>query len=259
VIFDQVIRTGEGSERTCEVRLVVLRYGQKCLIRGTFTDVTKRKQAEQMVHQQQLLEATEREQRRFGQDLHDGIGQELAGIAFLNKALLNKLKKTSRTGARETARIAELLDGAIQHVRALSRGLHPIEAEPEALRAALQGLASRAEESFGVRCRFDCPQPVKVFDRDVATHMYRIAQEAVHNAAVHGQPRNIVIRLQEARGAVLLAVQDDGRGLPPPKARNPGLGLNVMQYRASMIGGRCRIRRGPGGGTIVTVTWKRSG
>lgn len=216
-------------------------------------DITERKRLEQ-----EVLQISERERRRIGQDLHDGLGQHLTGIAFLSKSLQQRLAIKAGGGAAATVeesqdagRIAELVQQAVGQTRALARGLFPVEASADGLMDALTELAARIESFFRVECVFECGQPVPVADNNVATHLYRIAQESVTNAIKHAKTKRIRISLQCNDEKLRLAVEDEGVGIADHPASAAGLGLRIMRYRAKMIGGTLSIDRGATGGVTV--------
>ena len=217
-------------------------------------DVTERLELEK-----EILHAGEREQRRIAQDLHDGLGQILAGTAYLTSALQKKLAAKSLPEAQESGRILEVINEAIAQTRSLARGLHPVEPEPNGLMAALESLAARTKKMFQVRCRFTCPKPVLILDNALATHLFRIAQEAVTNAIKHGKPGRIGIGLAGTPGGIRLAIKDNGAGLPARPQKKPGMGLRIMRYRAGMIGGSVAIQKAAGGGTAIVCTVDLSG
>jgi signal transduction histidine kinase len=117
--------------------------------------------------------------------------------------------------------------------------------------AALTELANRTHQEGQVACTFDCPAPVAVTDNLTATHLYLIAQEAVHNALKHGKPRNVVIGLHANPGLVL-RVTCDGIGMPSRPVANRGLGLRIMRDRAAIIGAHLTIEPADPRGTVVT-------
>jgi len=209
-------------------------------------DITKRVELEQ-----ELLQISEREHRRIAQDLHDDLGQILTATIHLSTALQRRLAGKSLAEAADEARILALLDQALTQTRSLARGLHPVRPEPNGLMAALEELASRTEKLFRHRCRFKCRRPVLIDDNDTATHLYRIAQEAVTNAVKHGQPRQIEIGLAQVAQRIDLSVRDDGVGLRDRRPKSVGMGLRIMQYRAGMIDGSLVVERGAQGGTEV--------
>jgi PAS domain S-box-containing protein len=225
--------------------------GRVLRLYGTAQDVTERKRL-----QQQLLEISEREQRRIGQDLHDGVGQQLAAMRFQSSTLLQKLAQRKKVSIAEVERLDTMLEETLRQVRDLSRGLHPVSVDSHGLMHGLRELARQSLALFGVPCVFDCADTVLVLDQRAAVNLYRIAQEAVRNAAVHGAPKQIRIQLAEAGGLLLLTIQDDGCGLPPDLKAASGLGLEIMRYRASSIGATCEILSQPGAGVTVQCGWR---
>jgi len=218
-------------------------------------DVTERKELER-----EVLRISGEERRRIGQDLHDVLGQNLTGVAFLSKALSQRLKKTGAREAEPAAQIADLVARSMSQARAISHGLCPVELGEEGLMHALRDLASRIENLFGISCRFECDDPIPVSDGTVATNLYHIAQEAVNNATKHAQAKHLRIRLAKSDGSILLCVEDDGVGLPEQLAPGTGMGLRIMQYRADLLGALLRLDRPEGGGTRVVCSLpERSG
>lgn len=226
--------------------------GEVVKLVGTLLDITDRKRLEKEISQ-----ISELERRRIGQDLHDGLCQHLAGIEFMSQVLHQRLAAKSKSEAAGAADIAKLVREAISHTRDLARGLSPVVLESEGLMSALQELADSTTKLFHVTCRFHCDVPVLIHDNAVATHLYRMAQEAVNNAIKHGQARRIDISLTASIGQVILAVTDNGAGMAKDRARPGGMGLRIMNYRAGMIGGSLTIQQPPEGGTRVLCTIKK--
>jgi PAS domain S-box-containing protein len=221
--------------------------GKQFIHSSIFTrDITERVELEQ-----ELLQISEREQRRFAQDLHDDLGQILTATIHLSTALHKRLAEKLLPEAADEARILALLDQALAQARSLARGLHPVRPESNGLMAALEELASRTEKLFRYPCRFKCRRPVLIEDNDVATHLYRIVQEAVTNAVKHGKPSRIDIELAHIDNRIRVSVNDDGVGLPDQPPKNAGMGLRIMKYRNSMIGGSLLIWKTLQGGTEV--------
>jgi len=243
-------RRQDGTVRLMLVDAQSVWHGGKFLYSSVFSrDITDR------VHlEQEILEISEREHRRIAEDLHDGLGQVLVGTAFLGNTLRQRLAAKSLPEARQADRLLEALDEAIGQTRSLARGLYPVRPLPNALMAALSALASRTRDFFRVRCRFFCRQPVLIEDNTVATHLYRIAQEAVTNAIKHGKASRIEISLTQTPGRVRIAVNDNGVGLPARPSKKPGMGLRIMRYRAGAIGGSLVFQKPPGGGTTIVCT-----
>ncbi|HMJ89104.1 MAG TPA: response regulator, partial [Candidatus Acidoferrum sp.] len=201
--------------------------------------------------ERQILEIGDRERRRIGQDLHDGLGQHLAGIELMTEALEQKLATKNKTEATRAANIARHVREAIRQTRSLARGLSPVEPDRHGLMSSLQELAANASEMFRVTCRFTCTGHVHIENNVAATHLFRIAQEAVSNAIKHGHAREIQVALSDAPDAVQLTITDNGGGLAEPPPESNGMGLRIMRYRTSVIGGELSVERHERGGTVV--------
>jgi PAS domain S-box-containing protein len=215
---------------------------------GVATNITERQRLER-----QLLEISDREQARIGQDIHDGLCQHLVSLAFDANALRRDLSSQRRPQAKAARRIAALLDRAITESRQLSRGLFPVRLETEGLPSALEELAGTTRDRFKVQCRFASKGPPAVQNSAMATHLYRIAQEAVSNAIKHSGARRISIRLIGRTTALELSVEDDGVGLSNlSRKQATGMGLHIMEYRARTIGGTLGIGPGRRGGTLIS-------
>ncbi|HWL15151.1 MAG TPA: response regulator [Opitutus sp.] len=204
--------------------------------------------------QQEILEVSEREQHRIGQDLHDGLGQQLTAIEMMCASLKADIAERQPDLKQQVERIGGLLREAIAQTRSMARGLVPVKDAPEALWASLFDLAERTTAVGRLTCRVDAPDPVMVNDAVTAGHLYRIAQEAVNNALKHSDAKEIVIRLGRRRGALELSIADNGRGLAD--GENRGLGLQVMQHRAAMIGGELAVESKAGKGVTVRCVVK---
>ncbi|HEX5221837.1 MAG TPA: PAS domain S-box protein [Verrucomicrobiae bacterium] len=200
----------------------------------------------------EVLEISEREQRRMGQDLHDGLTQHLRGIAYLHHVLHERLVRKSAPEAEDSARITQLLDQAVDQARSLARGLFPVELAATGLMHGLRALAITINGIYGVSCRFVCPKPVLIHDNPTAIHLYRIAQESVQNAIRHGKATRVAIVLSAKRGAVALCVKDNGQGFPQVLPEMRGLGLEIMKYRARTIGGQLNHSSHARQGTVLT-------
>lgn len=204
--------------------------------------------------QRELLETSEREQRRIGRDLHDGLCQQLTGTALAGHALSQQMSARSPADAAAVQRLVDLLEGAIEMTRALSRGLNPVEIEVGRLADNFRELAQTVQARLKVKCVFECPNLVPALEVIVATHLYRIAQEAAENAAQHSQASCIVLSLDGEEDELVLTVSDNGVGLPRNQAGREGLGLRLMAYRADLIGATLHIDPQLTGGTRVTCT-----
>jgi signal transduction histidine kinase len=207
-----------------------------------------RLRAERERLEDEILKSIEREQERIGRDLHDGLCQLLVGAKF-RSVYLQKISPDVAV-AQEARLLEQTLNQAIEHARDLARGLNPVNVTPESLAASLQKLADEVESAHRLRCVCRLAGPLKIAGHHVAHHLYRIAQEAVQNALKHAAARNLSIAIAQPPGRLRLTVEDDGVGLPRVRKKN-GMGLNNMQVRAKLIGGRLEIRRRRHGGTTV--------
>lgn len=216
---------------------------------GIIRDVSRRKDLER-----EVTEIAAAEQRRIGQELHDGVSQELTGLSMLAAALKDRLDGAAPASESLANRVIDGLANVHKHVRDLSHGLIPVDVDAEGLRAALDDLAGRVHQQTGVTCAFHCPRPILVKDSLTATHLYHIVQEAVNNALRHGRAGRIDIKLQARPEALELSVHDDGVGIRADANGGAGVGLRLMRYRASLIGGALQINPGEKQGTLVTCT-----
>ncbi len=223
--------------------------GRPVRVYGIVQDVTERRALESA-----LLEVSDREQHRFGAELHDGLGQELTGISLLLQGLSQQVETAAPMLADPLQRISRLLSQAIGSARALAHGLAPVSTGRAGLEAALRVLADRSSEAFGVRASFEsCGTGSLRLDETAGNHLYRIAQEAVSNAVRHGRATRVTIGLDVRPESVTLTVADDGRGIPPAPRENEGLGLRSMAYRARSLDGSVSLAPRRGGGTVVSV------
>jgi signal transduction histidine kinase len=202
-----------------------------------------------------LLEVAMREREMIGKDLHDGLGQILAGMGMMVRTLGLRLETLGLAEAEAAQKIEQLVADAIGQTRDLARALHPVEIADGGLEAALRTLAESARSTLGVRCTVHCDGVPPPTDDRAKTHLYRIAQEAVSNAVKHGEATCIAIRLSGSASALRLEITDDGRGFPcvPPEAR--GLGLGIMADRARLLGGRLHVLQADGGGTTIVASF----
>jgi two-component system sensor kinase FixL len=239
-------RKKDGTLFPIDLSVSEVKLSSRRLFTGFVRDITERKRLEK-----EILEISEREQRRIGQDLHDGLCQQLAGIEMLSQLLAQKLASKSRDASARALEIAAAVRDSISQTRLLARGLSPVTLEADGLMSALAELAVNTGKMFHVHCRFDCPDVVKFDDHAAATHLFRISQEAVSNAIKHGKAGNIAIHLHTQESHIHLKVSDDGRGFPENFLAGSGMGLRIMQSRIGMVGGTLTIERQPAGGTSV--------
>jgi two-component system, LuxR family, sensor kinase FixL len=204
----------------------------------------------------EILGVAETERRRFGHDLHDGLSQHLAGIEFLAQSLEQKLEKKAKRDAAKAGEIARYIREAIVQTRMLAHGLSPVALDSDGLMSALHELAATTQKVFGIACAFERVRPVRVADHIAATHLYRIAQEAINNAIKHGRASRITIALDASDAIATLRIRDNGSGFSAQPATADGMGLRIMKYRAGMFGGALEVRGIDGDGTEVVCTFK---
>jgi signal transduction histidine kinase len=201
-----------------------------------------------------VLSISEREQQRIGQDLHDGLCQQLTGIKFRSRLLEQKLAKRGLAEAADAHAIEALLSQAVEQARGQARGLNPVCLEADGLMTALQELAGSIADVFGIQCSCNSEEPVFLHDHAIAIHLYRIAQEAITNAIKHGKAGQVRLRLAERDGHICLEIQDDGTGFPAAPQKNGGIGLHIMNYRARTIGAALEVQSAGRDGTLVTCS-----
>jgi PAS domain S-box-containing protein len=209
-------------------------------------DVTERR-----AFGQALVEAISGEQRRIAQEMHDGLGQELTGLALSVRALANRAQKERDAISVDLDQLALLATSCIQDAHRIVQGLSPLTNADGNLDAALELLAQRSSLS-GTKVRFRSRYDVTpALELKMRNHLYRIAQEAVHNALKHSGAKNIDVELWSRPGDLRLSVVDDGHGLAAEGEKGSGLGMRTMRFRANAIGGRLIVTRAANGGNCV--------
>lgn len=220
------------------------------------TAALEAKIAETQQLEKTILEIGDRERAAIGQDLHDGLCQQLVGAAFSANLLREKLTADPTSCTGDAEQIADLIDDSITQARNLSRGLYPVRLETEGLEMAVRELASNLAQRFGIPCHVQCPVPLPLLGESIGIHLYRIIQEAVTNAAKHSKARQIVIHLELEENALHVSVTDDGTGIKHAGLNPLGMGLNIMEYRARMIGADFEIKDNSSSGTRVSCVAK---
>ena len=250
----------------------VFEDGEIVFFIGVQNDVTERETALRDVRdrERELHEAAENERERFGMDLHDGLGQELAGVSFMAKALQQRMTRADSAFAEDLDQLLAYIDSALGSARDMARGLNPVDASPHGLGDAIKRLCERVSQTHPDLTSQCYVEEVPFEDRRDARHLFRIAQEAMNNAAKHAQASEIKITLHRAPGSVQLEVSDNGTGIPDvmhlDSSRAPhefgdvrdeaeiarrGMGLYGMRFRADLIGARLTICPRDAGGTVV--------
>jgi signal transduction histidine kinase len=204
----------------------------------------------------EILDISEREKQQVGQDLHDSLGQKLTGAVFLSRALAAHLSGSDAETAGQASRINEILKDSVAQVRRMARGLSPVELGDEGLTGALSRLAEETSSVYSITCLFHHTDNTPVPAAKAAHHIYAIALESVNNAVRHGQAREIVIELTRNDDRGMLTIEDDGDGFEPGEStQRGGMGLRIMQYRATMIDGHVEISRRPNRGMQVVCVF----
>jgi PAS domain S-box-containing protein len=250
LVSELTVRLGAEGERSLFVEAVIT----SLVLRGErffltmIQDATARRQLER-----EVLEVSNREQQRIGNDLHDGLGQELTGIALLLRGLENRAEREAPELSPSIEEVALLVNDAIFTTRALARGLSPVTFDRGGIAIALEGLAQRLSAMFHIDVRCEADDTLeRGLESANALHLYRIAQEAVTNAAQHGHAGNVRIQLRVDEDRGLLRIEDDGGGFNPSTQQSKGLGLRIMRYRAQMMNGSLRIDSAKSRGTTVS-------
>jgi len=247
-VQDYRILLPDGSVRNMLARneVVVDQEGRAVRITGTIQDITER-----VVLEREVVSVGEHERFRIGRDLHDGLGQELTamslGLQFLGRKLEEEQSRQTQTVQDLTATTQKM----IAEIRRIARQLSPVFSTELGLCAALRALAKEIGEHSNVHFDVSCSFDDDIHDVEVATHLYRTAQESINNALTHGGARNIGLRYGRDGNSLFLEVDDDGTGIPDEAGRVDGLGLRSMSYRARMLHGRLEIGRRTQGGTRV--------
>jgi len=215
-------------------------------------DITERKRMEA-----EILDISNRERQAIGRDLHDGLGQELTGVALMLRGLATRIESEYPESKQQVEEIVDLVNRSIDTARALARGLLPVTADAGGLNAALGALAERAREMYGfeVKLRINI-RPNCQMSEAAANHLYRITQEALTNAARHAHASSVVIQFRANTRKFLLRIIDDGIGISKRGKDGYGMGLKIMRYRASMINAVMEIAAHDPRGTVVCVTGK---
>jgi signal transduction histidine kinase len=203
--------------------------------------------------EQQIIEVSEYEQQRIGRDLHDGLCQYLAAIGCVATSLKIDLEQRGLEKLAATAaEIEKLLAESVKQARDLAHGLMPVQLDEAGLPAALQALAASTSRLLRIDCTFEFAGENGYTHPGKATHLYRIAQEAITNARKHGRANNVEVRVSANSSALSLSIADDGVGFSKTEKDTNGVGLSIMRYRANVVGGELEIEERPTGGTIVS-------
>lgn len=199
-----------------------------------------------------IVQVSEHEQQRIGQDLHDGLCQHLAAIGCAARVLAEDLQAQGVAAAADVVMIEGSIHQAVREARNLARGIFPVHVDRSGLAAALQDLAHTMSGLTGATISVKECGDVPTDEPEVSMHLYRIAQEAVANAVRHGEATEVVIAVKMSGVTLDLVIEDNGKGMPPvSRIQGEGMGLRTMRYRAQALGATLDFEPGSGGGTIV--------
>jgi PAS domain S-box-containing protein len=246
-----LLRRKDGSEFPGLVAFTSLAPDNRGQHICVIQDITERKRLERA-----LLDVSMREQRHLGQELHDGLGQELTGLALLARGLAGEARRQSLPNAEDLENLSQIASRAIETCRGMARGLSPAGEVQGGLLQAVQDLTTRVAKAHGAEVTFQHAMDAPLMlTPEASDHVYRIAQEALNNAVKHSGAAHIEVELDVGPAKARLSILDDGHGIGPQASVSHGLGLRTMRYRASLIGGRFSIGVGPSGGTLVVCEW----
>lgn len=254
--FERSIVLPSGDKREALIHYIPHRDEEN--IQGFFVlliDITERKRLGNA-----MIDMEEVHKRSIGRELHDSLGQQIAAISYQATALEKKLYATgSLDNAKIAASISSQANNAVMQCKQIAQGLIPFEIESRGLISALQSFASGIESTYEIECRVSYTEDIAIEDANISLNLYRIVQEAVHNALHHGSARSLDITLSNSTRKLCLSICDDGCGLPDvrqDKISHKGMGLKLMEYRAKQLGATLALLPNPKGGLEVRVEMK---
>jgi PAS domain S-box-containing protein len=245
----------DGTQVPVEIGLTPLKSPNGLQILASIIDITERKRLEsaQRRLENEVLEASEVERRRIGQELHDSLGQQLLGIAFLSGALKERLHQKSLSDAVDAEKISQLIENVMAQARELSRELYAAELDAHGLQEALHQLVVNMNATTNIRCQFVCECPFVLEDKARATNIYRIAQEALQNVRRHSMATELIVAATCEDDQFKLTIQDNGVGFSASQ-ESTGMGLKTMKYRTDILGGTFEVTNSEKGGALITCT-----
>lgn len=269
-------RRKDGGEMPVEISLSPIRRGEQLCVIATVSDIGERIRAEEALlraketaeallgrakmAERRIVDISEEARERVGQELHDDLGQDLTGIAFLSEVLYQKLRAEGRGEMEEAASITALINAAVSKTRSLAQGLYPVELKEAGLRAMLAQLARNVEQIYKLSCELRFDDDLGIEDFVTQLNLFRIAQEAINNAVKHSRAGAIRLLVEAVADGISFVIADDGIGIGTPDggAKMGGRGMSIMHYRAALIGATLEIHSRAGVGTRVTVLLRRN-
>jgi len=221
---------------------------------ASFLDETDIKRLES-----RIIKISEEERQHIGNDLHDNLGPHFVGVQFMLKLLREKINKKNLPNIEEVDEIYNLIAEGINHIRKITKGLKPVDIQPESLGLALKELAFKTEKRFKISCNFKYDDTISIDNNITTTHIYYIIQEAINNSIKHASPKNIKISMLKEKNKIIISIEDDGTGISEKHKDSDGMGINIMEYRANIINGSLKILKNKNSGTTVQCSIDEAG
>ncbi|WP_138429842.1 PAS domain-containing sensor histidine kinase [Fodinibius saliphilus] len=250
VLWETEHLTSRGEVIPLEISARAFTFNENNTIISIGRDVRELRKLEQ-----EILNISEEERRRIGQDMHDGLGQMLTGIGLIAQNLASKLKSNELPGAETAQEVSDMIREADDQAHLLARGLVPVDVEANGLEVAIGELVERMQKLYDqdiIYKRNNTASSLVIKDNNIAIHLYRIVQEALNNAVKHAEASIIMVGLQVSESSLEISIQDDGKGLDKIEDKTNGMGLRLMNFRAQMVGGYLEVHSKEGEGTEVT-------
>ncbi len=270
--FTSKLSLAGGREVWCVISVRQIRRVETSYLLVMLTDITAYKEAMDarqiadreaaVAHaragaaERKLLSISEETQQRIGRELHDDLGQQLMGVAFMSQVLYQKLKDAGQEEMQDAAKITTLVNETMSRTRLLAHGLYPAELGEKGLCRMMDKFSAYVEGIYHIECDYHCQSECQIDDPEVAINLFRIIQEAVTNAVKHGHAKHISLRIEKSStGGLLVEIADDGSGIgKADMTGSGGLGMRSMRYRAELIGASLEISSGDHSGTRVAVS-----
>ncbi|HMK44984.1 MAG TPA: sensor histidine kinase, partial [Dissulfurispiraceae bacterium] len=249
--LDLRVMKKSGDHLHAEVSVTpIFNSGKVIEIQGVIRDVSEQRRLEQ-----EILNSEDIERARIGRDMHDGLGQLLTAAAFRCSILEGEAISSMSAARAEAGKILEIIEAAKAQARQIIQGINPIEPGRGNIIIALRQLCETCGDHFGISCSLVSRGETMVETHSMALHLYRIAQEAISNAIKHGAAEHVVVTLNNEGQHLKLTITDDGRGFNPPLM--PGIGLNIMRYRAHLLNAFLTTENREEGGAVVSLVLEK--
>ena len=253
-IFESPVNTKNGEERIVQWHArPVYNDNEFDYFMFIGIDITEKKQLEK-----KILQANLEERNRIARDLHDGLGQHLAGIIFKTEMLRIKIKNDYPQEADEIVDIQNMVHQAIEQTRLIARGLSPVDLSNKGLYSSLQEMIADVNKNFAIKAILEWNITSNIDEAIDTVHVYYIIREALNNAVKHANPKNIAITISEDNAYYYVKIMDDGKGIPDEVDLAKGMGMHIMQYRAWIINASFQVQNNKSGGTLVQCIIQKS-